>query len=194
MDPPILQVLNNCPGKMISVKTDFSGHWIAVVYDIESIFFILVNVYGHNNAKQNQQLFNDDSSLIHDLKRLYPTDNIVMGGDFVTPDESLDRFPPKSNTPQPNSVLTHFCNNTKVVDVWRHLNPDIKQFSWFRPNASSKSRIDYWLISDNWLHFVNDCSISPAPLTDHRAIILVLKPKCKISHSKGYWKFNSDLL
>lgn len=143
-------LFNNCPGKVISVKTDSNGHWVAIVLDIESIFFILVNVYSHHNAKQNQQLFAEVSSLICNFKRLFPTDNIVIGGDFnVTPDESLDRHPPKSSSPQPNSMITHFCNNLKVLDVWRHLNPNIKQFPWFRPNASSKSRIDYWLISDN---------------------------------------------
>jgi len=42
-------------------------------------------------------------------------------------------------------------------------------------NASSKSRDDYWLISDNLLQFVKDCYISPAPLTDHCAIFFVVK-------------------
>lgn len=188
-------LFNNCPGKVISVKTDSNGHWVAIVMDIESVFFILINIYGYNNVKQNQQLFADVSCLVCDFKKLFPTDNIVIGGDFnVTPDETLDRHPPKSSTPQLNSLITNFCNNLKLLDVWRHLNPNTKQFSWFRPNASSKSRIDYWLISDNLLHFVKHCTISPAPLTDHCAIALDVTPTSKISHCKGYWKFNSDLL
>lgn len=138
--------------------------------------------------------FFEVSSVINDLEKLYPTGNIIIGGDFVTPDEALDRHPPKSNISQPNPLITSFCNNLKLIDIWRHLNPDIKQFSWFRPNASSKSRIDFWLTSDNIVQFVKDCSISPAPLTDHCAISLAVSPNCKRSRNKGYWKFNSELL
>lgn len=81
-----------------------------------------------------------------------------------------------------------------MIDVWRYLNPNLKQFSWLRPNATSKSRIDYWLISDNLILFVKDCAISAAPLTDHCAISLFLKPNHNTSRIKGYWKFNADLL
>lgn len=188
-------LFNNCPGKVIASKSDLSGHWLAVVLDIEHIFFILVNVYGHNNSKLNQNLLKDVSSLISDLKRVYPTDNIVVGGDFnIAPDETYDRHPPKSTTSQPNPLLSNFCTSLKLIDVRRYLNPNLKQFSWLRPNATSKSRIDYWLISDNLILFVKDCAISAAPLTDHCAISLFLKPNHNTSRMKGYWKFNADLL
>jgi len=63
-------------------------------------------MYGHNNVKHNQQLFDEISSIIRDFKRLFPTDNIVIGGDFnVTPDDTLDRHPPKSSNLPLNQTL-----------------------------------------------------------------------------------------
>lgn len=188
-------LFNNCPGKIVSARTDLSGHWLAVVLDIENIFFILFNVYGYNNSKLNQNLLHEVSSVISDLKRSYPTDNIIVGGDFnEVPDETHDRHPPKSSTSRPNPLISHFCTNYKLIDVWRVVHPNLRQFSWLRPNASSMSRIDYWLIADNLFLFVKDCAISAAPLTDHCAISLLVKPNSNTSRNKGYWKFNSDLL
>ncbi len=171
------------------------GHWLAVVLDIEHIFFILVNLYGHNNSKLNQNLLKEISSLISDLKRVYHTDNIVVGGYFnIAPDETHDRHPPKGITFKPNPLVSHFCTILKLIDVWRYLNPNLRQLSWLRPNATSKSRIDFWLISDNLMLFVKDCAISAAPLTDHCAISLLFKSNNNTSRNKGYWKCNSDLL
>ncbi len=134
-------------------------------------FFILVNLYGHNNSKLNQILLKDVSSLISDLKRVYPTDYIVVGGDFnIALDETLDRHPPKSITSQPNPLVSHFCTSLKLIDVWIYLNTNLRQLSWLRLNATSKSRIDYWLISYNLMLFVKDCAISAASLTDHCVI------------------------
>lgn len=188
-------LFNNCPGKIISAKYDPNGHWLAVVLDIEHFFFILVNVYGYNNSKLNQNLLQEISSVISDLKRSYPTENIVVGGDFnVVPDETYDRYPPKSTSSLLNPLVSKFCSNLKIIDVWRYLHPSLRQFSWFRPNAASKSRIDYWLVSDNLLLFAKDCTMSAAPLTDHCSISLIIQTDHTSSKTKGYWKFNSDLI
>lgn len=45
---------------------------------------------------------------------------------------------------------------------------------------SQQSRIDYWLITRNLINDVNEVSIEPSVLTDHKAIFLSLntaKPK-----------------
>ncbi len=45
-------------------------------------YFIMVNVYGIDNAIQNRQFIQDVSSVIVNLKLIYPTAIIIMGGDF----------------------------------------------------------------------------------------------------------------
>lgn len=80
------------------------------------------------------------------------------------------------------------------MDAWRAANPNLKQFSWFKANGTSKSRIDYWLTSSNLTDFIKDISISAAPLTDHCCISISFYLAKRESHNKGYWKFNADLL
>ncbi len=64
----------------------------------------------------------------------------------------------------------------------------------FKTNATSKSRIDYWLGSDILSSYATKYSISGAPLTDHSVINLILEQNKKSSKTKENWKFNEDLL
>lgn len=74
-----------------------------------------------------------------------------------------------------NSVITDFCNNLSLLDSFRFLHPSsIDSFTWFKPDMSKKSRIDLWLISECLSPFIYTCEISPAPLTDHAGISLLL--------------------
>ena len=84
--------------------------------------------------------------------------------------------------------------DNNVSDIWRMIFPSITDFSWFRPNGSCKSRIDYWLGSDCIRSLVSKITMSNAPLSDHRFIELILEPTNKLTHRKGFWKFNAKLL
>lgn len=46
--------MNKCPGKVIEVKGDTDGHWIAAVLNIEGTSLILLNVYGYNGDSMNR--------------------------------------------------------------------------------------------------------------------------------------------
>lgn len=80
-------------------------------------------------------------------------------------------------------------NKNKLVDIWRILNRDKRQFTWFKPNGQTKSRIDYWLV----LKHVTETNISNSPLSDH-CIINLKRTNDETNKSKGYWKCNANLL
>lgn len=167
-----------CPGKIIFHKADDDGHWLAIVLSLEKIFFILINVYGYNSRIQNKELLFVVTNIINDLKATYPTEFIQIGGDFnLTPDKWRDRHPSKYNAPQINEIIQNFCSSNQFSDIWRLQNPDTRQFSWIKPNANARSRIDYWLGTEAVSKYVCKCTISSAPLTDHCLIDLNLKPK-----------------
>ena len=63
-----------------------------------------------------------------------------------------------------------------LVEVWRDLNPGKKHYSWYKPDGTYKSRIDYWLVTDAVMPQVSDNLISKAPLTDH--CIIEIKLNC----------------
>ncbi len=188
-------LFNNLPGKVIKVKTDSNRHWASVVLNINDVSFILFNVYGCKNAPLNNKLLSEMSDSLIELKLVYPTDNIIIGGDFnMVMDEAIDRFPPKFDSSHPNLNLLNFCLKHNIVDAWRARNPNLKQFSWFKPNGNSKLRIDYWLNSYSLIDFIEVISISAAPLTDHCCISISFYSGKRESRNKGYWKFNADLL
>ena len=73
-------------------------------------------------------------------------------------------------------------------------NPGKRQYSWFKPDGSVKSRLDYWLVSDDILSQISNCEILPAPLTDHCCVEIGVTPLPQTFNKNSYWKFNSTLL
>jgi len=186
---------NRFPGDIIANRTDNQGHWLMVVLKIDGYFFILANIYGYRTIAQNKQMLEDITNTLSELKIIYPTDFILMGGDWnMSPDEWEDRWPTKFDSHHFNHTIGDFMNNNHLIDIWRSLNSGVKQYSWFKPNNTCKSRIDYWLVDQSLNEFVSDILISKAPLTDHCIVEIKLNPVDKISKKKGYWKFNSSLL
>lgn len=98
------------------------------------------------------------------------------------------------NTNHWNTILCDFLNSNSLIDIWRNRNPGLIQFSWVKPNGSSKSRIDLWLATPGISSNVSNVLISNAPLTDHCVINLELNPDYRPKSKKDYWKFNADLL
>lgn len=145
----VVILFNNLPGKIIKVETDSNGHWTSVIININDVLCILFNVYGCNSVPLTNKLLTEIYFSLFELKLVYPTDNIIIGGDFnMVMDGTIDHFPPKFNTSHPNLNLNFYLNNNEV-DTWRAVNPNLKQFSWFKAKGTSKSRIDYWLTSTN---------------------------------------------
>ncbi len=83
----------------------------------------MFNVYGSNNAPLNNKLLSEISDSLFELKLVYPTDNIIIGGDFnMVMDEAIDRFPHKFDASHSNLTLLNFCFKHNVVDAWRPRN------------------------------------------------------------------------
>lgn len=113
-------------------------------------------MYGYNSRIQNKELLFVVTNIINDLKATYPTEFILIGGYFkLTPDEWRDRHPSKYNAPQINEIIQNFCSSNQLSDIWRLQNPDIRQFSWIKPNANARSRIDYWLGTEAVSNYVS---------------------------------------
>lgn len=186
---------NRCPGKILCNKVDKDGHWIACVLNIDNILIILINIYGYNNDQKNRNLLHQISTVIRELNTKFPTDHLIVGGDFnVTPDEWMDRWPSKLSREHRNPIMESFTNNNKLIDIWRTLNKDVKQFTWHKPNGQIRSRIDYWLVSNSISQYVTETTISNCPLSDHCTINLRLKNRVQNNKFKDYWKFNAQLL
>lgn len=85
------------------------------------------------------------------------------------------------------------CN---LIDIWRELNFNKKQFTWRRKNdKNTASRIDYFLIDKDLKQKVESTDIRPAAIkyTDDQAISIKIRLNSG-KRGKGYFKLNNCIL
>ncbi len=185
----------NFRGKILYNQRDVKGHWVILVIEIASNMFILCNIYGYNSSVLNHNLLDTIEENVNILSTKFPMAKVIIGGDFnMDHDNALDRFLPRISNK--NNNLQNICNNLALIDIWRYRNPSVRQFTWSNKQMTPQSQIDFWLISSELNQNVLQTKISPAILTDHKALTLNLKFEdvhynCKNS---GYWKLNNYFL
>ena len=81
----------------------------------------------------------------------------------------------------------------QLIDIWRERNQTKKRFTWRQKQPRIQSRLDYILLSNTLVDYVQDASILPAIYSDHSPISVHLK--CfEMPKGNGIWKFNNSLL
>ena len=61
-----------------------------------------------------------------------------------------------------------------LIDIFRELKPNLRQYTWRKFNTSKQGRLDYFLISNALVPYVADTDISPGYRTDHSSLALNL--------------------
>ena len=84
------------------------------------------------------------------------------------------------------SLFRELC----VLDVWRHLRPDLRAYTWLKPDGSLSFRIDHIGFPSTWLHLMSSCSIVPWPFSDHDAVFLGFSIPESFPRGPGRWKLN----
>jgi hypothetical protein len=78
-----------------------------------------------------------------------------------------------------SNLLSEMCEDLNLTDPFRFLYPDRREYT-YKPrtvNARNRSRLDFFLISDNLLDHISNCQISPNlqnKLFDHKAVTITL--------------------
>ena len=87
-------------------------------------------------------------------------------------------------------LLREFC----VLDVWRHLHPDLRAYTWLKPGSSLSSRIDLVGFSSTCLHLVSSCSIVSCPFSHHDAVFPGFSIPEFFPRGPGRWRLNVTIL
>ncbi len=124
---------------------------------------------------------------------------IILGGDFnhlMNP--ALDRMGGNHTISNNFKVVTNtlydIMEQFNLGDIWRKKNPDTRRFTWKRRNPLVKSRLDYWLLSQNIFDNVETVGMEPSVRSDHLAISIQLKSLQAETKGKGYWKLNNSFI
>lgn len=120
---------------------------------------------------------------------------LIIGGDFnCAIDQNLDRSSSKVKPPPKSATVTQsLCDQYGLSDPWRFLFPSAKAFSFFSSLHHSFSRIEYFLLNNNLLSLVKNCSYESIVISDHAPVSF----KLIIPHqppSFSPWRLNPLLL
>lgn len=186
-------------------NTDNEKRYIECITTIDKKIIRLASVYvpmGGSVLQKNQKLEESERFLykLNFYKRIkqriteinkqtnkFTEEFVVFGGDFNVAQEEIDLSHPKQNEGnvgfhiQERKSLKEICK-TGLEDVFRKMNPNKQQFTWwdYRTKAFSRNigwRLDYLLCSDNVIKSTTNCFVdlktrSKQKTSDHAPLII----------------------
>ena len=170
--------------------SDTNGNYIILDLTLNSKRFTLCNIYGPNTDKP--EFYEHIFQLIDNIGN----DSYICCGDFnLVLDTDLDYYNYKSidNNKKARNLLIQYIENQHLCDPFRECNGDIRQYTWRRTSPTQQARLDFFLITEDFLPQVRNCNIGSSYRSDHSMVILNLN-LTNVSHGKGLWKFNNSLL
>ena len=180
---------NNFEYKIKKVYKDPEGNYIFASFTTMGKDILLINVYGPN--RDNPEFYQELEHYINEVGYTH----LILGGDWnLVLDPNMDYHNYKHiNNPKAREQMEDMIIDLGVTDIWRDLNPDMKRFTWRRNTPLQQSRLDFFLISDALVQFVDDADIQYGYRSDHSMIVL------KLAFGKGIkrhslWKMNVSLM
>ncbi len=169
---------------------DPSGRYINSVVEIDGKRLQFCNVYAPNQVSLRKQFFENFTGV---LKGGIPT---VLGGDFNSiEDIYLDKNGgDKDLAVSALQSLQELNRNFNLKDVFRHLNPSSRVFTWNSADGLVSCRLDKFYVSRDIFRTSSDCSITFFPYSDHEAVNLSFRLPDYTKRGPGLWKLNTSLL
>ena len=152
----------------------------------------LVNIYAPNTDDLASPFF---ESTFKELDKL-PNKTKIMAGDFnVVLNTEIDKLGGNPELHQmPRNIILNNIENFNLTDIWHHLHPQEKQFTYFKLKPQKVfSRLDYFLISDDLIGLTKSSTIIPGFKTDHSSVEFTFNIEGK-AKGPGYWRFDKTLL
>ena len=82
---------------------------------------------------------------------------------------------------------------SSIIWLWRTLNPQTREYSYYSPRHRSYSCIDFFLVNHSILHRITETTISTITISDHAPVNITLATDDK-QHTAPRWRFNNTLL
>ena len=167
------------------IITDPQGRYLILVCTINSIIYTVVNVYAPN--VRQTRFFHKIMKKVRAIQKGL----LIVCGDFnITSDPSVDmtsypkRIPPSLKA----SIQSH-----DMFDVWRCLNANERDFTFYSTAHGSYSRIDMFLVDKPLLFKCKKAKINSITWSDHASVALTVGDSS--SHGPTYlWRANPSLL
>ncbi len=156
------------PFQMHKQYVDPQGRFIILNELIVNIQVTLISIYAPNE---------DDPSFYQNLFYTISTYSwqYVIGGDFnCVLDIQLDRSTGIDSTHlKSRKIIKKIVKDLHLTEIWRHLNPNKREYSCFSNTHKTYSRIDYFIVSSNLLSKIERCwyfTVWPCSNFTHNAV------------------------
>ena len=171
---------------------DNDGNFLALLIEYEGRQILVEGIYGPNT---DQPLFYEET--VFEKIDSWGAEFSVIVGDWnltLDPQKDTKNYLHDDNNIEARRVVQSKLNQYNLNDVWRTLNPDTEMFTWRKPGRDLKfARLDFFVISNSLLPYVESVKIEPGCFSDHSPVILDLDFS-RFKKGRGFWKFNNSLL
>ena len=174
--------------KIVNSIRSGTGRFLGTEIVNEERKILLMNVYAPNEDNSNffVEVFDTVNGSNMDFK--------IVGGDLNTHLTKLDKKGGQAwKLSKTAKTINDFLDSNDWIDVWRTLHENEFRFTWKRVRPLTMSRLDYFVVPQHMLGFVEDCRIESSYLSDHSMVTLEISFIDTI-RGKGYWKLNTALL
>ena len=183
-------IKKDLPFQLLDSFSDIQGNILAILVKLEDKTILVQGTYGPNRDDPNFY----SVECFQKLQQWNP-DFAILAADWnIALDPTMDTLNyHNNNNPRARIELMDKMSELDLIDVYRELNPNVKNFTWRQWGNAKFSRLDYFLISNSLLPFIHNVDILPACYSDHCPILLEID-FAKFSRGKGFWKMNNSLL
>ena len=161
------------------------GNYVIVICKINTEVFAFISIYGPNSDQP--KFFQDIFARLENIQ----VDHMIMGGDMnfiMNPEMDCLNYAREHNV-NARRTFIQLMDEYGLVDIWRHLNPSVKHYTWTRRNPFKCGRLDMFYVSEHLVSASSDVNIIAGYKTDHSAITLSIETK-QPSRGNGLWMFN----
>ena len=159
----------------------------------------LVNVYvpaGSHRAAERRNFFVEQLfGLMAGFEGVLP----IMGGDWNTVLQKNDLENPRYFQDRKSVDLLNLVNEFSMIDAFRYLHKNKKEFTWHGRDGASASRLDRFYLPTDLTKFLVSVE-HRAAYSDHKLVVLkinlpdVKKVPAVSRHDSGFWKLNTAVL
>ena len=90
-------------------------------------------------------------------------------------------------------MINILIDEFNLIDLWRHFNPNLKQYTRHQKSPKVLSRLDFFLISSNFISNCVNSKIIPSVSSDHSIVTCNFKVN-NCPRGPGFWKMNCRFL
>jgi exonuclease III len=176
---------NNIHHEVLETVRDPQENYLLLRLVIREVELIIGAVYGPNLDAGCEVFYEGLQNQI----LTWPGLPVIIGGDWNATYSDLDvnenpdiLFMRSVPSRLRSGMINDLCGALAVSDPFRIMNPDLREYT-YNPSGTlrkNRSRIDFFLITDNWYEQVDNCTIAQGycrKTFDHKPVFLNFKKK-----------------